>query len=64
MDVDQVVAQDAGFSLGSRVRHPSFGEGVVLEVEGQGRRARLPVNFDDVGSKWLMLSHVQLEVLD
>ena len=64
VDVDQAVAQDAGFSLGSRVRHPSFGEGVVLEVEGQGHRARLQVNFDDVGSKWLMLSHVQLEVLD
>ena len=64
VQVDEEIAQDAGLRLGSRVLHPSFGEGIVLEVEGQGARARVQVNFDDVGAKWLMLSHVNLELLD
>ena len=61
--VDETVAGDAGLALGSQVRHPTFGEGTVLDVEGQGARARVQVNFDEVGTKWLMLSHVNLEVL-
>jgi len=64
VQVDQEVAQDAGLTLGSQVRHPTFGEGTVLDVEGQGARARVQVNFDEVGTKWLMLSHVNLELLD
>ncbi|HSG88399.1 MAG TPA: DNA helicase II [Pseudomonadales bacterium] len=56
--------EDSGLSLGQRVRHPSFGEGMVVESEGQGQRARVQVNFDDVGSKWLMLGFANLEVLD
>ena len=64
VDLEQEVAQEVGLSLGCRVAHPTFGEGVVLEVEGQGARARVQVNFDEVGSKWLMLSHVKLERLD
>ena len=64
LDLEQAVAHEVGLSLGCRVAHPTFGEGVVLEVEGQGARARVQVNFDEVGSKWLMLSHVKLERLD
>ena len=55
---------DTGITLGQRVRHPSFGEGIVLGCEGQGPRARVQVNFDDAGSKWLMLGYVNLELLD
>jgi DNA helicase-2/ATP-dependent DNA helicase PcrA len=50
-------------SLGQRVVHGRFGEGVVLNYEGQGPNARVQVNFDDVGSKWLVLSYAKLEVL-
>ncbi len=50
-------------SLGQRVIHGKFGEGVVLNYEGQGSNARVQVNFDDVGSKWLVLSYAKLEVL-
>jgi len=54
---------DTGLSLGQRVAHGKFGEGVVLNYEGQGASARVQVNFDAVGSKWLVLSYANLEVL-
>ena len=50
-------------SLGQRVMHGKFGEGVILNYEGQGSNARVQVNFDTVGSKWLVLSYAKLEVL-
>ena len=49
--------------MGQRVGHNKFGEGVVLNYEGQGPNARVQVNFDTVGSKWLVLSYAKLEVL-
>ena len=50
-------------SLGQRVAHGKFGEGVVLNYEGQGSNARVQVNFDAAGSKWLVLSYAKLKVL-
>jgi DNA helicase-2/ATP-dependent DNA helicase PcrA len=47
--------------LGSRVRHAKFGEGVVLGVEGQGEHARVQVNFQGAGPKWLVLAYANLE---
>ncbi len=52
-----------GMRLGSRVRHGKFGEGVVLTIEGQGAHARVQVNFERQGSKWLMLQYANLEVV-
>jgi len=52
-----------GLSLGQRVMHRKFGEGVVLNFEGDGARTRIQVNFDNVGSKWLMLGYANLEPL-
>jgi len=49
------------FRLGQRVMHPVFGEGVVLHFEGQGGAARVQVNFDSQGSKWLVLQYAKLE---
>jgi len=52
-----------GVKLGARVRHGKFGDGVVLNVEGQGPHARVHVNFESQGAKWLMLSYANLEVV-
>jgi DNA helicase-2/ATP-dependent DNA helicase PcrA len=52
-----------GMRLGTRVRHGKFGEGVVLTVEGQGPHARVQVNFEHQGSKWLMLQYANLELM-
>ena len=52
-----------GMRLGTRVRHGKFGEGVVLNIEGQGPHARVHVNFESQGAKWLMLSMARLELM-
>jgi hypothetical protein len=49
-----------GIRLGARVRHAKFGAGVVLNIEGQGPHARVQVNFEGQGSKWLMLQYANL----
>jgi DNA helicase-2/ATP-dependent DNA helicase PcrA len=50
-----------GMRLGARVRHGKFGEGVVLNVEGSGAHARIQVNFEQQGTKWLMMQYANLE---
>jgi len=50
----------AGMRMGSRVRHSKFGDGVVLNFEGNGPHARIQVNFESQGTKWLMLSYANL----
>jgi DNA helicase-2/ATP-dependent DNA helicase PcrA len=52
---------DSGFMLGQRVLHGKFGEGIVLNYEGQGQNARIQINFDTVGSKWLVIGYANLE---
>ncbi len=51
------------YKLGQRVRHVKFGEGVVLQVDGEGTQERVQINFASAGMKWLMLSYAKLEVL-
>lgn len=47
--------------LGQRVVHEVFGEGVILNYEGQGANARVEVNFDSSETKWLMVSYANLK---
>ncbi len=51
------------FKLGQRVRHASFGEGIVIDAEGSGSHARVQVNFEDAGAKWLVLAYANLTTL-
>lgn len=52
-----------GLRLGQRVRHGKFGEGIVLSYEGSGPHARVQVNFEHQGAKWLVMSYANLEVM-
>ena len=52
-----------GLRLGQRVRHGKFGEGVVLGYEGAGAHARVQVNFETTGAKWLVMSYANLEAM-
>lgn len=54
---------DTEFHLGQRVNHSLFGEGVVLNYEGQGAQARVQVNFDSEGAKWLVVGYAKLEAI-
>ena len=46
--------------LGQRVRHAHFGDGVVIDAEGAGAHARVQVNFENVGAKWLVVAYAHL----
>jgi len=50
-----------GLSLGGRVKHQKFGLGTVVTVEGAGEHARVLVNFEEVGSKWLVAAFANLQ---
>ena len=52
-----------GVKLGQRVRHGKFGDGVILNCEGQGAHARVEVNFETAGTKWLVLSYANLDYM-
>jgi len=54
---------DLGIRLGQRVRHGKFGDGVILNCEGQGAHARVEVNFETAGTKWLVLSYANLDLM-
>jgi DNA helicase-2/ATP-dependent DNA helicase PcrA len=41
----------SGFRRGARVRHPEYGLGVVLGIEGSGESEKLTVYFDRAGRK-------------
>ncbi len=49
-----------GIYVGQRVMHKKFGEGVVTNLEGSGSHARVQVNFESEGSKWLVMAYANL----
>ena len=52
-----------GPKKGSRVRHPTLGSGVVLEIDGAGDDAKLTVYFDRAGKKRLVAKYAALELI-
>jgi DNA helicase II / ATP-dependent DNA helicase PcrA len=51
----------APLRLGQHVRHATFGDGVVIDAEGAGAHARVQVNFERVGAKWLVVAYANLQ---
>ena len=51
----------SSWNLGSNVRHPRFGEGVILNIEGSGAQCRIQVRFHQAGVKWLLAEYAKLE---
>ncbi|MEO5902126.1 MAG: UvrD-helicase domain-containing protein [Ilumatobacteraceae bacterium] len=56
-------SQDIGLRTGDDVEHPSFGEGVILEIRGQGDKAEATIRFRDAGTKHLSLAWAPLKKL-
>ena len=54
-------AEAAPFPLGQLVNHKIFGLGTILAFEGSGSNAKVQVNFEDAGSKWLVVQYANLE---
>ena len=57
----QQVEEETGLFVGQRVSHARFGDGVVLNLEGQGPQSRVQVNFEQAGSKWLIANLANLQ---
>jgi DNA helicase-2/ATP-dependent DNA helicase PcrA len=54
-------AEVLGLRVGDDVRHAKWGDGVIIDIEGQGEKAEATVRFPDVGEKRLLLSWAPLE---
>lgn len=54
---------DSPYQLGRSVRHPKFGDGVILGCEGNGPNAQVHINFASVGEKRLVAQYARLEML-
>ncbi|AZR28622.1 DNA helicase II [Xanthomonas vasicola pv. arecae] len=57
------VVEAVPIKLGANVEHPKFGGGVVVDYEGAGAHARVQVQFDEVGAKWLVMAYANLTVV-
>jgi DNA helicase-2/ATP-dependent DNA helicase PcrA len=60
-DEDQSASTSGGYKAGLRVRHPQFGVGTVIAVEGGDADMKLIVRFASVGQKKLMARFANLE---
>ena len=49
------------YAIGTRVKHPKWGVGVVRDSDGQGDAQKITVNFPDIGVKRLSLKFANLE---
>ena len=56
-------ADEDGMAIGSQVRHSVFGEGVIINAQGQGEQVRVQVRFESQDVRWLMVRYAKLEVL-
>lgn len=56
-------AEAIGLKVGDDVSHATFGDGIVLHVEGQGDKAEIVIRFPGVGEKRLLLSWAPLKKL-
>lgn len=56
-------SQPTGFSAGDSVRHPRFGEGTILSIQGEGTQAIAIVRFPGTRDRLLLLDRCPLEKL-
>jgi DNA helicase-2/ATP-dependent DNA helicase PcrA len=58
-----VSTSDSIYSIGQVVKHAKFGLGTILNYEGSGDSMRLQINFQKAGTKWLISSYANLEII-
>ncbi|MGB1309924.1 MAG: DNA helicase II [Leucothrix sp.] len=56
----QAVQNETGLKIGQQVSHAKFGIGTITDTEGAGSHARVQVNFESAGSKWLVVTYAKL----
>ena len=58
-----VTKSGSPYPIGKMVKHGKFGIGTILNTEGSGDSTRVQVKFKSAGTKWLISSYANLEVL-
>ena len=51
------------YTIGDKVSHPTFGEGRVVSIKGQGEEAEVIVGFPQKGIKKLLAQYARLQKL-
>lgn len=60
---DSGMGEIEGYAKGMKVKHPTFGEGVVRGGEGTGDKAKISIYFPRLGLKKLLVKYSALEKL-
>ncbi|MBN1314685.1 MAG: hypothetical protein JXA42_04435, partial [Anaerolineales bacterium] len=61
--VEQRPAAESAFKTGQRVRHATFGDGIVIEAKPANGDSIITVAFEGQGLKRLMSSMAKLEII-
>jgi len=62
--VGDLTGANAGLKVGDDVAHPSFGEGVIVNIRGSGESAEATIEFADHGKKHLALAWAPLKKIN
>ncbi|MBR6573162.1 MAG: UvrD-helicase domain-containing protein [Clostridia bacterium] len=60
----QMKSEVGKFSVGMRIEHKTFGQGMITKVSPMGNDAMLEIAFDTVGTKKIMAGYAKLTILD
>ena len=55
---------ELSWKKGLKVKHPTFGQGVIERVEGNEEKIKLVVKFKNAGRKKLLAKYAKLEILE
>ena len=61
--VARPASESSGWRIGQEVFHNKFGEGMIVNIEGNGADMRVQVNFRKAGTKWLALEYAKLTAI-
>ncbi len=62
-DPNFVPGDITNIQVGDQVQHQRFGKGVVTELEGEGQNRKAKVNFDQIGTKVLVLKFAKMRII-
>ena len=55
------IESKTNYTVGERVKHKTFGEGMITSVTNMGNDSMLEIAFDSVGTKKVMANFARLE---
>jgi len=55
--------EDSNFTIGQRVHHPIFGNGIIVQIENNDKQQRVQVTFHGKKVKWLVVAYAKLKII-